>query len=232
MKSTENELKNRGYIEKEELEKYKDIPTKTLVLWLNDENPVKRTIGATYLNAIEEENSQRLIKRLKIEKCLYTKLAICESLQKGKSITASLMVKELGKIGHNQYHELPTRSSSKKSYPLPRDIIARTLAKMETTILPILLKIVSSKDEDKISEVLDAIGFMVFYHPELANEENVKAIYQIFNDYSSNSLLIWKALTCLSAFPLPNTYQILEKYSKETTVLGAEARRSLQLISK
>ena len=41
------------------------------------------------------------------------------------------MVEYLGQIGNNQHKVLPTNGFNKKSYPLPRDIIARTLAHMK-----------------------------------------------------------------------------------------------------
>ena len=64
----------------------------------------------------------------------------------------------LAKIGKNQYKELPSEPSRKKSYPLPRDIIARTLAKMDTSIMPFLMKVLKEDDLSKISEVIDAIN--------------------------------------------------------------------------
>lgn len=117
MKSTQNALKKRGYVDGEDLERYQAIPHETLVLWINDPDPVKRSIAAYYLDALLEEDIILLINRLKKEKCLYTKMAICEKLQTGNVLTASLMVKELGKIGHNQYQTLPERGSAKNHIP-------------------------------------------------------------------------------------------------------------------
>ena len=232
MKSTQNDLKKRGYINDEELQNYQDIPHTVMVSWINDSDPVKRSIAVHYLDAALKEEIILLIDQLKKEKCLYTRIAICEKLQTGNTLTASLMVKELGKIGHNQYHVLPKRSSAKKSYPLPRDIIARYLGKMDTAVFPILLEVLDTKDASQISEVLDAIGFMAFYSPFLATKKNAEKIYTIFDQYKDNPLLIWKGLTCLSAFPLEETKLILQSYACQPDVLGLEAQRSLHLLMK
>ena len=232
MKSTRTDLKKRGYIDDKELQNYQEIPHTTMVLWINDPSSVKRSIAAHYLDALLKEDIILLISQLKKEKCLYTRIAICEKLQTGNALTASLMVKELGKIGHNQYHVLPKRGSAKKSYPLPRDIIARYLGKMNTVIFPILLEVLDTKDASQISEVLDAIGFMAFYHPFLATKENAEKIYTIFDRYQDNPLLIWKGLTCLSAFPFKETKLILQRFACQSRVLGLEAQRSLHLMMK
>lgn len=232
MKSTQIDLKKRGYIDDKELQNYQEMSHTTMVLWINDPDPVKRSIAAHYLDALLKEDIILLIDQLKKEKCLYTRIAICEKLQTGNALTASLMVKELGKIGHNQYHALPKRSSAKKSYPLPRDIIARYLGKMDTVIFPILLEVLETNDASQISEVLDAIGFMAFYQPSLATKENAEKIYTIFDRYQDNPLLIWKGLTCLSAFPFQETKLILQGYACQSGVLRLEAQRSLHLMMK
>ncbi|WP_041137939.1 hypothetical protein [Beduini massiliensis] len=232
MKSTQNDLKKRGYVDTEELRQYQGTPHETLILWINDSDSVKRSIAANYLDALRKEDILLLIDQLKKEKSLYTRIAICEKLQTGNALTASLMVKELGKIGHNQYHALPKRGSAKKSYPLPRDLIARCLGKMDTAVFPILLEVLNTDDLSRISEVLDAIGFMVFYHPFLVTKENAKKVYSIFERYQNHPLLIWKGLTCLSAFPTKETNRILQSYVALPGILGLEAQRSLKLLMK
>ncbi|MCC0704505.1 hypothetical protein IC213_15705 [Clostridioides sp. ES-S-0049-02] len=63
-----------------------------------------------------------------------------------------------------------------KSYPLARDIITRSLARMNVEILPVLFDVLESDDRIKISEVIDAIGFMIFYNQEVASEYYFKKI--------------------------------------------------------
>ena len=56
------------------------------------------------------------------------------------------MVEYLGQIGNNQHTVLPTNGFNKKSYPLPRDIIARTLAHMKEDILPVLMDVLKTNN--------------------------------------------------------------------------------------
>lgn len=74
------------------------------------------------------------------------------------------MFEYLGKIGNNQHKVLPSNGFNKNNYPLPRDIIARTLAHMNEVILPELLDVLKSNNILAIREVIDAIGFICFYH--------------------------------------------------------------------
>lgn len=85
------------------------------------------------------------------------------------------MVNYLGTIGKNQYKELPEKKINKKSYPLPRDIVARTLAHMGGKVLPELIKLLKSSNVVAIREALNAIGFIGFYNSKAYDEE-------IFND--------------------------------------------------
>lgn len=229
MKSDIKDLEKRGYVSDEDIKKASAYTKETLLELLQDTMATNRTIAATHLSSKEANAMQALVIQLQKETCLYVKLAICSSLEKGNVETATYLVKYLGKIGHNQYSILPVKVSAKKSYPLPRDIIARTLAKMDIAIFPVLLDVLQSDDRNCISEVLDAIGFMVFYHPTLATLIHARYIYQIFKKYKEDDVLIWKALLCLSAFPLLQTVEILQDYSNHPIkILQMEAKRSLQ----
>ena len=71
---------------------------------------------------------------------MYTKIAICETLQKGNEQTIALMIPYLGRIGNNQYKNIPSKPSQKKSYPLPPDIIARILSNMDSQYIPLFIE--------------------------------------------------------------------------------------------
>jgi hypothetical protein len=162
---------------------------------------------------------------------LYTKNAICRKLEQGGPDTASQMIKLLGRIGNNQYKQLPDRSSRKKSYPLPRDIIARSLGRMSVGVYPVLIDVLQCKKTETISEALDAIGYMTFYNKQLSTENNAQAAFNVMDEYSNNSLILWKAIICLSAFPSEKTKMILESFINQNNLLGEEANRSLKLIT-
>lgn len=151
-------------------------------------------------------------------------------LEQGNKMTALQMGTYLGKIGKNQYKEIPQKVSAKKSYPLPRDLIARSLGRMNLCVLPVLMEVLESKEVSRISEVLDAIGFMIFYHPEEAVLKNAQAILKVAKEYRENKMIVWKCLICLSAFSLQEVRAFLLTYVHCDGLLGEEARRSLYLI--
>lgn len=230
LKSSQEDLRRRGMATKEHIAlmtRYSQGECRRL---LHAEEAETRTAAAYALTTLDRETTTQLLQQLQVEKCLYTKIAICETLQKGSVEVAKEMVKYLGQIGNNQYKKLPDKVSRKKSFPLPRDIIARALGKMKPEILPVLLEVLEGDDLRRISEVLDAIGFMVFYNKELAIKQNAEMIYQTMACYTSNPLIVYKCILCLSAFPLPESIAILEKMAQYNDILGEEARRSLKLI--
>ena len=230
-------LRKRGMIEQADIDKYMVCNREELFAMTLVNEPVLRTVAFNilskrYLN--EEVFSNHLLNKLSVEKCLYTRLEICRILELGNLSTAEKMLEYLGTIGDNQYKELPNRSSKKESYPLPRDIIARTLANMNIVIFPMLITSLSSKPDLVIAEILDAIGFMVFYHQELATEENLKCILDCMDRYEKQPVIYWKIITCLSAFPQDKVHAILKLLIEESSepLFVEEAKRSLALITK
>lgn len=109
------------------------------------------------------------------------------------------------------------------------------------------MEVLASGDREKVVEVLDAIGFMTFYHQELVSTEAAQKIYQVMKDSEEDSLLQWKAILCLSAFPTQDCILWLERFMLETQSQGEvgykirnntkdllyqEAKRSLLLMKK
>lgn len=235
IKSSEQDLKKRGYVTKDQISEYAGEKVSILLTMLHATNPCERTIAANNLSALDNRVVDELLNQLSKEKCLYTKIAICETLEKGDQATAAKMTLYLGAIGQNQYIKLPDKVSAKKSYPLPRDIIARSLGKMDSSIFQTLLNVLDTKNIIQIREVLDAIGFMAFYHKELSSGANQNIIYSTMQRYHQDDIIVCKCILCLSAFPSEETKNILEEYVKQKNGLTAdhifvkEAMRSLQL---
>ena len=230
MKSSLEALEKRGYANREQRESLAGRTKEELYAFLHGTVPLMRTTAAYHLSPLDEEDVVHLLQQLTKEKCLYTRLAIGEILEQGNKMTASHMVRYLGKIGNNQYKELPKKVSAKKSYPLPRDLIARSLGRMNPCVLPVLLGVLETQDASQISEVLDAIGFMIFYYPEEAVQEKAQVILQVAEAYREHDEVVWKCLMCLSAFPLEEAKAFFMNYISYPGLLGEEARRSLHLI--
>ena len=231
MKSTRSQLKNRGMASPEEIAACASLPWEQLVEELRSPDPCRRT-AARCMDPKSKAAAVLLLEQLAQEKCLYTRLAICETLEKGTEETAEKMLPWLGRIGNNQYKALPDKVSAKKSFPLPRDLIARSLARMDMAVFPLLLQLFKTGSEQQISEALDAAGFMAFYHPALAVGENAERILHLRHSHSGSEIIVWKVLLCLSAFPVPEAVRVLEGYAVRDDIFGKEAQRSLHLVER
>lgn len=256
MKSSENDLKMRGFPAEDVIVEIAGLSAEEYIRLLASPQADIRSAAAIHLRPVmggatdaplsratsgdaadillgrtaADGATDALLECLAVEKCLYTRIAICETLEKGDLCTARRMVQYLGKIGRNQHRQLPDKVSAKKSFPLPRDIIARTLGRMDISVYPVMEDVLVSGDLMKMREVLDAIGYMVFYNPKLATEANVAQILAMadFDDI----ILVWKMLLCLSAFPLPESLKVLENFSGREDILGQEAMRSIRMIKR
>lgn len=232
LKSSQEQLQKRGLATEKDIAELSILSQDQLIELLHADCAMTRTASACNLSSNQEIVTSELLKQLLVERCLYTRIAICESLERGNINTANQMIDYLGKIGNNQYKKLPHKVSEKKSFPLPRDIIARSLGNMNIAVFPVLIEVIKSSDIFKISEVLDSIGYMVFYHPILATLQNAEPIFSLVDDYADSELILWKVMLCLSAFWLNDSKEILLKYANENTVLGMEAQRSLNILEK
>ncbi|WP_315120582.1 hypothetical protein [uncultured Clostridium sp.] len=238
MKSSDADLRKRGFITTEDINEFQQCSNSELILLINSPNSIERSAAINLLSNrfyIEDLDFVKiLLERLCIEKCLYTKIEICNALQKGGIKTAEQMLHYLGRIGKNQHLCLPEKVSKKKSYPLPRDIIARTLGKMDCRILPVLFDVLKSNNQEKISEVIDAIGFSLFYNSNYDNEYFFKSIIDTLNKYLENDLIFWKCVICLSSFRTQGSIEALNQIlnSNKNDIIKCETKRSIKLIGE
>ena len=238
MKSSDEDLRKRGFITIEDINKFQKCSNTELILLINSPNSVERSVTINLLSSrlcIENLDFVNiLLERLCVEKCLYTKIEICNALEKGNIKTAEQMIQYLGCIGKNQHLYLPKKSSEKTSYPLPRDIIARSLGKMNVEILPVLFNVLNGNNQEKVSEVIDAIGFMLFYNPGYTNEYLFDSIINTLNKYSGSDMILWKCVICLSSFRTQSSIETLNQVlnSNKNDTIKCEAKRSLKLISE
>ncbi len=232
MKSTDESLKNRGMASAKEIAAFSNLALADLVRMLNNSDACLRSAAAINLHSFVEQAADDLLLQLSKEEYLYTRIAICECLETGSIGTARKMINYLGCFGDNQHKVLPDKVSSKKSFPLPRDIIARSLGRMDTSIFPTLMEVLKCNEIDRIYEGLDAIGYMVFYNPILATKENCEQILSLSAEYEGDQILQWKILICLSAFPCEESKDILMKFAEEQSILGLEAKRSLKILKR
>lgn len=192
---TENRRK-RGEITDIDLIPYRDLKEEELFILINNIDPVKRTCAATLLgNFTSDSCTFILCNRLKIEDKLYTKIAICNSLVLLQKLSFNLLLDLLGKIGRNQEKSLPQKGFLKKSYPLPRDIAARTLCRFDPWVLDELYRyICKPKSILALEQAIDVIG-----HISFTNSISLKTepLFKLLDRHDSE-MLKFKVIRCLS----------------------------------
>lgn len=229
MKSNIQQLKSRGYIEEADLIEYKSFSKDDLLNMLGSSVAAERTAAAMLLaNYIEDNVVDKLVQQLKIEKKLYSKIAITNTLASYGLLSCNILIENLGRIGNNQHKTLPNKPFKKRSYPLPRDIAARTLCEIGEPAIKPLLKCIANDNEIQISEALDAIGFISYYNH---NNTALETIIKMIEIYKENDLIVWKLLRALQAFDGEEVISILDKYA-ESDILQhrLEAERSIAQI--
>jgi len=230
MKSTKKQLQSRGELNLEDLTLLEKCSKEQLVEYLYHEQPSLRTASIRLLSKYhnDDDYTQILLTTLKDGQPLYTRMEIQKQLTEYGDI--ALMCSYLGRIGHNQYTHVPQKISEKKSYPLPRDIIARSLAYVSSERFYIFFDILKQLPDFQLREGLDALGFFCFYHPMPINQPVYNFLKECLQRYSDDDLIVWKITTCLSA--LPQSIQLLQ-YIRTTyphPTIIKEARRSLDLL--
>ena len=230
MKSTDEQLQNRGFVTDELEQSFGEVPYSDLLVWLNDRQPIKRTVAARRLGKILNADSIELLcLALENEKTLYSKLEICNTLTLFGKDAVPHLIRRLGKADNKQYKVPPKKKFGKKNYPLPHDIFARTLMRMGSDAIPELCEVLRSNNINKISEAIDAIGYICFYdtqkHPDVAD-----LLYGCYQKYADNNLIKWKLIRAMSAFAemlpfLEQQYMLLD-----SNELKQEAERSIEII--
>jgi hypothetical protein len=215
------EVENNLLISKSDIE---------LILLLESNNPKVRTSSATILGQRKSKKAIfALCEQLKNEKALYSKIAVSEALGKIGKPAIKELVKYLGEIGNNQHKTLPKKIFNKWSYPLPRDIIARTICKIGNCVLVDLNYVLVNGNKKQIYEAIDAIGYISFYSE---NKISFEVLEKSIKKYGDDEIIKWKITRALSAFPCRKSELVLLdilKTSKEAE-LKWEAVRSLGLI--
>ena len=230
--SKQIQRKNRGEvtaIEISEFYKYSDIE---LIEQLKSANSSVRTCSAIILGERKSEKAIiALCEALKTEKSLYSKIAISCALGKIGLKALPILIKLLGKIGNNQYKDLPEKPFEKWNYPLPRDIAARTITKIGESALELLNESLPILERISLSEAIDAIGFISFYSK---NQLAFKTIKNLVNQYKNDDLITWKLIRSLQAFPNQESIKLLDYYrlNHPQQIICLEAEHNLEQIQK
>ncbi|ASB50715.1 HEAT repeat domain-containing protein [Alkalitalea saponilacus] len=229
MRSSKESLEKRGFIDDEEKNLHYQLSFNEKINLLNSKTAKERTLAAKLLATETKYVADQLIVALRKEKKLYSKIEITKALIAHKKDSTQLLTAELGKIGSNQHQSVPTKQFGKSNYPLPRDIAARTLASIGECALPDLLQVLEQNNVNQISEAIDAIGYICFYHPNSRVFEKLKSCYE---KHLHNELIRWKIVRAMSAFVQSTHVLNAIKNHEESPGVILEANRSLRLIGK
>lgn len=211
----------RGQISPEELETCIGFSTEHLIEMLSTDNPQKRTIAATILgNRGDEKAIIHLCTSLKKEKALYSRIAMSEALGKMGEEAVSPLINLLGQIGNNQEIELPKKYFNKKSFPLVRDMAARTIIKMGKPATPYLIKVVQEDDIYISQQAIDALGGIA---AKTGDGKALTLLIECLEKYNDDKLTLWKTVRALSAFksietPLNPLLNIIENYQEPAII--------------
>lgn len=233
MKSTDEQMKTRGFVvETEQLSAQFD--KQRTIAELTSSSACQRTLAARALGQRwpkDQAAVQGLCQQLIREKKLYSKIEICQALSKGGGEAVQQLLPLLGTIGNNQLRELhQCQSSKKKSYPLARDIVARILAQMPAVYFEQQLEGLKHVTAVQGQELLDSLGYHLFYHPELATDEVYQTLYAYAVTYQSEAVVGWKFLTVCSGFSNQQCGIFLtSQLTHEAVLYRQEAQRSLLL---
>lgn len=230
MKSKEEQLISRGYLADGVESEYSNKSFDEKIKLLQSEIPTNRTLGARLLaNSKNGKGIGYLINALRVEKKLYSKIEICNSLVSCGQHSIKPLIDILGKIGTNQHKKIPTKEFKKDSYPLPRDISGRTLVRFGQAVLNELEKVLNSKDKNQLSEAIDAIGFICFY--DCKPEIYVK-LRDCYSKNNHDDLIRWKIIRAMSGFSESEPFLLEQKLIIHNDRLQKEIERSLLLIKK
>ena len=222
---------SRGYVDQKTIRSYLGLSLSELTAFLKDPMAFKRTIAATILGVRKEVSSiPNLIEALSVESKLYSKIAISEALGKMGKEGVIQLIPFLGVIGKNQHVFLPHKPFLKNNYPLPRDIIARTITKIGREAVSLLMTQLDINNKKQLSEGIDAIGYISYY----SHDTGAKNYLMELLKQQSDDVIIWKIIRSLQSFSGSDVISLLETIINTSTVSTFvwEARRSLRQIIK
>jgi HEAT repeat protein len=228
MTRKQEQLQARGFIS-DEIE-FDPISLDEIIKLLRSNVPSERTLGARLLSDHKtKESVDYLINALRGERKLYSKIEMCNSLVELSELSIHPLIICLGTVGNNQHKVVPEKEFLKDSYPLPRDIVARTLVRIGKRSIPELCSLLETKNVSVLSEVIDAIGHINFY----ASIENIyHPLKSCYIRNRSEDLIKWKLIRAFSGIDESEGFLIELLATTENDRLKSEIERSLRLIIK
>jgi len=226
MKSSKSSLALRGYYQLTGAEEGRKGDIDAL---LGSREASDRTLGALLAGCDDDPaRAPALLALLANETALYTRIEICKTLARFPS-ALSHVLDRLGTIGVNHMRELPTKVFGKESYPLPRDLCARTLIRMDgRAVLDACVRRLATASAETKSELLDVIGHVSFFGK---GEHAYGEIRRCVWGEIENHILRYKFAIMLRALASPVAQSDNEslQWTETKEIILAELRRSLEI---
>lgn len=222
--------RERGEVNEADIIHFASFDEPELLFLLHSKIPVERSCAAIHLRKYKNPTvAGMLCHQLAIEKKLYTKIALCETLAECAELSIEPLIGLLGQIGKNQETKIPETGFYKISYPLPRDIAARTICRLGiVAILPLENFIKSSKDMNALAQAIDAYGHIIYSNKIECSSLTLQELYK---KHPKNDFLKYKITRCLSGihdeWAKSFLFEIIQTGCKG---LRLEALRSLLLL--
>jgi len=223
---------SRGYLSKEKLSRYKEKDREELEILLKSSIPLERTAS---INLLCETKKIQYLKEFSImlqtEKKLYVKIALSDAIVNYGDEAVSFLVPLLGKIGNNHHRKISNPDLNEKSFPLPRDIAARILIRLGSSVLPSMIEIIKSGEKIQVLEALDVVGHVTWYSRDYSVEEILLNLYDVS---SGDALMKWKIIRALQSFQSQRVIEFLEneQLNEKNDIIKKELIRSLNRVVK
>ena len=231
MKSTNEQLKNRGFAFEEDIEIYKNYREDELLKLSQNKDAFKRTISVKLLSKNpKEEYIPLFCEMLENEKKLYTKLELQKILAEYGEKSIPYLIPLLGAIGNNQHKKIGIVDINKKSYPCPRDVVGMVLIRIGPKTFPELKRIIlENRNLEQIHEAIDVIGHITWNYENYEMEE---ILIEYYNANRGNEFIEWKLIRAFQSFNSIEIKTILNNVIKanKNEILVIEARRSINRI--
>lgn len=220
---------HRGFVAKGDEINYATLTNDELIDLLKSHVAVERTIGARLLTYRGHKSVEYLLTALETEQKLYPKIEICCSLVLLGKYSINGLIQRLGTIGKNQHHTPADEPFRKTSYPLPRDIAARTLVCIGQVALPALCDVLKEDDPSKMSEAIDAIGFIC---NKGGQDKYLEPLMACYNTWNNNDLLRWKLVRAMSAFIQSQLFLKEQLLIESNPAIKQEFEKSIRMIGR
>ena len=231
MKSTNEQLRNRGFAFDEDIALFQKCNENELLKFLHDKEAYKRTISIKLLSKNPKEKYIPIFcEMLKSNEKLYTKLELQNSLKNYGEKSIQYLIPLLGTIGNNQHKKVEIVDINKKSYPCPRDIVAMILIRIGPKVFPELKELlVEDENIKQIHEAIDIIGHITCNFNDCSME---KTLLEYYKKHKDNEFIRWKIVRAFQSFNSKEIRNVLENLIKteSNNIILEEVKRSINRI--